>query len=401
MRTFASLRHRNYRLFFSGQLVSLIGTWLQSVAQSWLVLQLTNSALALGLVGAAGGAPLLVLSPVGGVVADRFNKHRLIVGTQLSFMVLALALATLTSLHLVRAWHVMIFAAVTGTVTAVDMPARQAFVVEMVGPRDLMNAIALNSTLFNAARVLGPALAGLLVVAVGVAGCFYLNGASYVAVIVALLMMRLPPLPPRRVTQSVTGELRAGVGYIRARGPLLALFGLLASVSLFASAYAVLLPVFAQDVLHTGAAGFGWLTASGGVGALAAALVVASRARPRYGLQLLGGVGGLCLSLLLLAVSPYFLLSALALVGVGFSMVTFSATANTTIQTLVDDEFRGRVMGLYTLVFVGLGPLSSLLGGTLAHWWGVQVATMLTALLTMLTALGVMARHWDLVRPRS
>ncbi len=178
MRTFASLRHRNYRLFFAGQLVSLIGTWLQSVAQSWLVLQLTNSALALGLVGAAAGAPLLVLSPVGGVVADRLDKHRLIVGTQVSFMVLALALATLTSLHLVRAWHVMIFAAVTGTVTAVDMPARQAFVVEMVGPRDLMNAIALNSTLFNAARVLGPALAGLLVVAVGVAGCFYLNGAS-------------------------------------------------------------------------------------------------------------------------------------------------------------------------------------------------------------------------------
>src|SRR5579864_822331 len=272
-----SLRHRNFRLFFSGQLISLIGTWMQNIAQAWLVYRLTGSSLLLGIVGFASQIPVFILAPIGGAVADRHNRHRIVIGTQTASMVLAFILAALTLGGVVQVWHIMVLAALLGVVNAFDIPARQAFIVEMVGKEDLMNAIALNSSMFNGARIIGPAIAGILVASIGEGWCFFANGVSYVAVIVGLLMMRVQRPARRASAASPWAHIIEGFRFVRGTAPIRALLLLLGLVSLVAMPYTILMPIFADKILHGGARGLGVLMGATGLGALVGALLIASR----------------------------------------------------------------------------------------------------------------------------
>ena len=363
-----ALAHRNFRLFFFGQGVSLIGTWMQNVAQGWLVLTLTNSPFYVGLVSALGSLGVLLLTIYAGVVADRTNKHRLVIVTQALSMLPAFALAALVWTDAVGVWHVAALAAFLGVVNAFDIPARQAFIAELVGRDDLMNAIALNSSAFNAARVLGPAVAGALIGALGVGVCFFVNGVSYLAVIAALLAMRLPPYVPGPRTHSVWAGLREVVAFIRGDRRVSAVVLLMALLSIFGFPYLVLMPVFARDVLHRGAAGYGVMMTAVGVGALAGALAVALLDRRiRKGFTLI--TAGVCFGVLLVAFafSKVYLWSVVLLALTGGTMIVNNALANATIQTVVPDGLRGRVMGFYSFVFVGLAPLGAFQVGALAE----------------------------------
>jgi MFS family permease len=361
------LRHRNFQLFFGGQLISLVGTWMQSVAQSWLVYRLTDSSLLLGLVGFCGQIPVLVLGPIGGITADRHDKRLIIVATQTASMVLALALAVLTLLRLVQPLHVFVLAALLGIVNAFDIPARQAFVVEMVGREDLGNAIALNSSMFNGARVIGPAIAGVLVGAIGEGWCFFANAVSFIAVIAGLVAMRLPPPTARRRGASPIADVLEGFAFVAQTAPIRVLLLLLGTLSLTAMPYAVLMPVFADRILHGGASGLGLLMGSAGLGALLGALRLAGREGVRgLGRVVAVSCAGFGVSLLLFALSRSFWLSAALLLPVGFFMMTQTAASNTLVQTMVPDELRGRVMSVYSMMFMGMAPFGALLAGALA-----------------------------------
>lgn len=364
-----AFHHRNYRLFFSGQLVSLVGTWLQTVAQSWLVYRLTGSAEMLGLVGFAGQGPVFFLASFGGVVADRFDRHRILVATQGVSMVLALVLATLTLGGWVHEWHVFALACLLGTVNAFDIPTRQAFVVQMVGHDDLPNAIALNSSMFNAARLLGPAAAGVLVAAVGEGWCFLINGLSFVAVIAGLLAMDRDAIAPRPApkVESVLATLRGGFAFAAGHRRIRALLLMLAVSSLTGVSYVVLMPIFADKILGGGATGQGILMSASGLGALAGALTLASRTGTvGLGRWIGWGALGLGASMLAFAASPYFWSSALLMVAAGFSMMAQMAATNTLVQAMVPDEFRGRIMALYSMMFMGMAPFGALAAGLLA-----------------------------------
>jgi MFS family permease len=379
--TFArALAHRNFRLFFVGQGISLIGTWMQQVALAWLVFDRTGSSEALGLIGFAGQAPALLLAPVAGVLVDRWNRHRLILLTQTLAMVQAFAVAALVLTDAVSVPAVALLSTFLGVVNVFDMTARQAFLTEMVARReDLANAIALNSSMVNGARLVGPALAGLLLARVGAAVCFLLNGVSYLAVLAALLAMRLPPRPPR-VRTPLRHGLREGLRYAIGFRPIRDLLLLLGLMSLAASTYAVLLPVFAKDVLHGHAETLGWLGTASGVGALAAAMWLASR-RSVLGLGrwVAWSPAGMGLALAVFALSRWLPLSLPALAVAGFAMMAQMASTNTLLQTIVEEDKRGRVMSLYTLAFLGMTPLGSLLGGWLASRYGPQWAVGLAA----------------------
>jgi MFS family permease len=362
-----SLRHRNFQLFFSGQLISVIGTWMQSVAQSWLVYRLTGSSLLLGLVGFAGQIPVFLLAPVGGMAADRWNRHRIVIGTQISSMILASILATLTLLHAVRVWEIVVLASLLGAVNAFDIPARQSFLIDMVGREDLMNAIALNSSMFNGARVIGPAIAGLLVAWIGEGWCFFANAVSYVAVIAGLLMMKLEP--PRQIVMNASPfeHIAEGFRFVRRTKPILAIMLLIGLVSLVAVPYSVLMPIFADRILHGGARGLGILMGATGVGALLAALTLAMR----HGVHGLGRWVGFSamsfgVSLILFSFSNWFLLSVILLVPVGYSVMLQMSSSNTLIQAMVPDHLRGRAMAAYTMMFMGMAPMGSLFAGALA-----------------------------------
>jgi MFS family permease len=362
-----ALGHRNYRLFFAGQLISLSGTWMQSVAQAWLAYRLTGSAALLGIVGFAGQIPTLLFSPAGGLVADRFARRRVLLGTQAASMALALALATLTLSGEVTIGWILVFAALNGVVNAIDIPTRQAFAVDMVGREDLINAIALNSSIFNGARVIGPALAGMLVAKVGEGWCFLLNGVSYVAVLASLAAMRLAPRAAAPLHGSAFARVREGFAFVTRARPVRALLLLLGLVSLSGMPYAVLMPVFTREILGGGARELGILMGFSGAGALAGAVVLAARRSTRG----LGGfvalsAGGLGVALAAFAFSRSFWLSAALLVPVGFFMMSEMASSNTLIQSLVPDAMRGRVMSLYAMMFMGMAPLGALLAGTLA-----------------------------------
>ncbi|HJY86090.1 MAG TPA: MFS transporter [Candidatus Acidoferrales bacterium] len=370
-----ALRHRNFQLFFSGQLISLIGTWMQMVAQSWLVYRLTGSSLLLGTVGFAGQIPVFLLAPLGGVVADRHNRHRIVIATQASAMMLALILAVLTLAGLVRVWHVVVLAALLGVVNSFDIPARQAFLVDMVGKEDLMNAIALNSSMFNGARVIGPAVAGLLVASIGEGWCFFANGISYIAVIAGLLAMKLDRPPEVDLTSSPLEHILEGFRFVRNTAPILALLLLVGMMSLLALPYTVLMPIFADQILHGGAKGYGLLMGATGVGALAGGLALAARS----GLRGLGRVvtlsaAGFGASLIVFAFSRTFALSMVALLSAGFSMMLQMATSNTLIQAMVPDRLRGRVMAAYSMMFMGVAPLGALFAGAVAHKLGAPFA---------------------------
>lgn len=397
--TFRALRHRNYRLFWFGQLVSLCGTWMQSVAQQWLVYRLTDSATKLGIVAAAASLPVLVLSLWAGVLVDRLPKRTVIMATQTAAMLLAFVLAALTWLGVVQFWHVVVLATLLGCVNAIDMPARQAFVPEMVERQDLGNAIALNSSAFNAARVVGPAVAGLLVAAVGEAVAFSLNGVSYLAVIAGLLLMRLPPWEPRAAARTPLLDLLDGLRYV-ARDPLKrALIGALALHTIFGTLHITLMPVFARDVfvvrgvsaLAQGEARLGVLMAAFGVGALAGALSIAALDdRIRAGTRITVGLWLYPLAFILFAIAPSFWLALPMLAAGGWAMITLLATTNTVLQTTTPDGLRGRVMSLYTLVLVGLMPFGNLLAGALADGLGsAPLAVGLGQLVVLATAAAV------------
>ena len=370
-----ALNHRDYRLFFSGQLVSLVGTWMQRVAQSWLVLELTGSPFKLGLINALQSAPMLCLAFVAGAVADRLPKRRVLIGTQTVLMVQALVLAVLVWSGAVQFWHVAVLATCYGLANTLDMPTRQSFVVEMASKEDLPNAIALNSTMVSGARMVGPAIAGLLVDRYGEAWAFGLNGLSFVAVILALAAMQAEGLPGPAQGATLGEDIAAGLRYA-ARTPLVALtLGLLSIVGLFVINHNVLVPLLARDVLHEGAHGFGLLMAGVGMGAIVGALAVATLGRGRPPLALLLGTAGAASGLtLLLAAIRNFWAAMLVLTLVGLSQIVFLASCNTTLQLVVPDQMRGRIMSLYAFVWVGVTPLGSPFVGTIADWYGVAAA---------------------------
>jgi MFS family permease len=371
--TLRALRHRNFQLFFSGQLISLIGTWMQSVAQAWLVYRLTGSPLLLGAVGFSSQIPVFLIAPFGGIAADRSNRQRLVIATQTTAMILAAILAWLTLANRVHVWHIFVLAAMLGVVNSFDIPGRQAFLVDMVGKEDLMNAIALNSSMFNGARVIGPAVAGILVAKIGEGWCFAANAVSYVAVIAGLLLMRVQCVP-RGGTASPIADIIEGFRWVNRTKVIRALLLLIGLVSLVGMPYTVLMPVFADKILHGGARGLGILMGATGMGALFGALTLASKT----GVKGLGrwaamSCAGFGTSIFLFSFSRHFWLSTALLFPAGYSMMLQMACSNTLIQTMVPDQLRGRVMSLYSMMFMGMAPFGALFGGALAHRMGAPV----------------------------
>ncbi len=373
-----ALRHRNYRLFFGGQGISLIGTWMTRVATGWLVYRLTGSAFLLGLVSFAGQIPILVLGPFAGVWVDRLNRHRVLVVTQVLSMLESFALAALALSGVITVLEIILLNLFQGAVNAFDMPARQAFVIEMVEDRqDLGNAIALNSSLVNAARLVGPSVAGLLIAAVGEGYCFLLDGFSYMAVIASLLAMSVVPWTAR-VHQSVMSELREGWDYVRGFRPIWSILLLLSLISLVGMPYTALMPIFAGSILHGGAHTFGFLMAASGVGALIGAFTLAAR-------QSVLGLGRLIpmtaaafgASLIAFAASRQLWLSLLLLVVTGFSFMQQMASSNTILQTVSEDSKRGRVMSFYSMAFQGVAPFGSLTAGAVANRIGAPDTLMI------------------------
>ena len=376
--TLRALKHRNFRLFVGGQLISLIGTWMQTVAESWLVYRLTGSSLLLGMVGFTSQIPVFLLAPIGGIAADRISRRRIVIATQSVSMAVAATLGLLTLTGTIKVWQVMVLAGLLGVVNAFDIPARQAFLVEMVGKEDLMNAIALNSSVFNGARVVGPGMAGLLVAVVGEGWCFLLNAISYVAVITGLLMMRVSRERERvaggtPVEQIVQG-FRFAWGSTAIRDILL-LVGLISGLGM---PYTVLMPIFADRILHGGPSGLGILMSATGVGALAGALFLASRSTVRgLGRWVAIAASGFAISMSTFAVSRSFWLSAAALVPTGGFMIMQMASSNTLLQAMVPDHLRGRVMSMYSMMFMGMAPLGALFAGVLADRIGAPMTVVL------------------------
>lgn len=370
--TFAALKHRNFRLFFMGQLVSLIGSWMQSTAQGWLVYQLTGSKVMLGSVAAAGALPMLVFSVWGGSLADRHSKRTVMLFTQSVMMLLAFAFAGLMWSGRIQPWHILLLAGSGGMAMAFDVPARQAFTVEMTSREDLMNAVSLNSSIFNGARIVGPAVAGFLMAHVGMIWCFVLNGLSFIAVIIGLLMMRLPRFIPPAEQASTGRHVIDGIVYVAGHRPARVMLLLVGMVGIFGWSYSVLLPAYATDILQVGERGYGALLSANGFGALLGALTVATygnRVQPR--LMILGGLWMFSAMLLLLAVVQWFPLALVCLAVGGWGMLLFFSRANTLIQTSVTDEMRGRVMGIWALVFGGMMLVGGIEAGLLSQAAGV------------------------------
>ncbi|HEY1865838.1 MAG TPA: MFS transporter, partial [Candidatus Acidoferrales bacterium] len=337
--TLRALRHRNFQLFFSGQLISLIGTWMQNIAQDWLVYRLTGSSLLLGVVGFAGQIPVFLLAPLAGIVADRFNRHRTVIATQASSMILALILAGLTLTHMIRVWEIMVLASLLGVVNAFDIPARQTFLIDMVGREDLFNAIALNSSMFNSARIIGPAIAGVLVATIGEGWCFFSNGVSYIAVIAGLLMMHLPRQAELEQSGSPIENMIEGFRFARHTTPVRALLLLIGLVSLAVTPYSVLMPIFAGRILHGDARELGILMGATGVGAVTAGLTLASRTGVKgLGRWVWTAATGLGLSLILFSFSRHLWLSVAALVPTGFFLMLQMGSTNTLLQVMVPNR---------------------------------------------------------------
>jgi MFS family permease len=391
-----SLRQRNYRLFCSGQMISLIGTWMQMVALSWLVYRLTGKAAMLGLMSFCNLIPVFILAPLGGLVADRVPTRRLLLTTQTVAMVLALILALLTLTHQVRIWHLFVSALLLGTTNAFDNPGRLVFVARAVPRADLMNAVALNSSMVTAARVAGPALAGILVAAIGEGWCFFLNGASYLPVIAGILAMRFAKAEPSGPVerQSELSRLLEGFALVRRTMPIRSLLLLLGLLSLLGTPYSVLMPIFAAQVFHGSSRTFGLLMGTSGAGALAGALTLACRPHSRgLGRWIAGTALTFGVALIGFAFSRTLWLSLpLMLVG-GYCFMVEMAATNTMIQMMVPDAFRGRVMSIYTMMFLGMAPLGGLLAGLAAHRLGAPVTVALGGAGCMLCG-GVFTLHY-------
>lgn len=394
-----ALNHRDFRLFFFGQAVSLIGTWMQTVGQSWLVLELTDSPFRLGLIGTLQFGPMLCFSFLAGAIADRLPKRRLILATQVALMLQAFTLSLLAWAGHVQYWHVALLAALYGIANTLDMPARQAFMVEMVDRPDLSNAIALNSAGFNSARMVGPAVAGLLVERYGVAPAFALNGGSFLAVILALSAIRAEGHPRREPGSSVRQDVLAGLRYALGTPRVALILALVLAVSLLAINHNVMVPLLARQVLHGGAHEFGLLMTALGTGALlgAAGLALFGRGRPPLSL-LVWAAAAVCAATLLLAATRQFGVAAGMLVLIGLAQIIFTAGCNTTLQLTVPDSLRGRIMSLYAFVFVGVTPIGSFLMGTLAELFGASATYAVGGGLGLLSVAGLAAyasRHPD------
>jgi MFS family permease len=370
-----ALRHRDFRLFWGGQLVSLIGTWMQSVGQAWLVLELTRSPFQLGLVTALQFIPVLLLSPIGGVASDRLRKRHILLVTQATMMVQAFVLAGLVSSGHVRYWHVAVLAAIYGLGRALDIPARQAYVTDLVGRADVPNAVALNSVVFNGARIVGPAVAGLLIGRFGVAPAFFINGVSFLAVLGALLAIRTDGRPDPAGRLGLRAGLVGALSYATGTPTIAFTLGLLVVVSLLALNFNVVVPLIAYGVLHEGARGFGLLMSSVGAGAMVGAVGITLFRRDRPSLAALAGAAAtLCAGIVVLALVGHFAAAAAVLAVLGCCQIVFTTGANTTLQLSTPDALRGRVMGLYALAFAGMSPFGALLVGTVAEHFGVRVA---------------------------
>jgi MFS family permease len=370
-----ALRHRDFRLFLIGQLISQIGTWMQSVAQAWLVLELTKSPLQLGLVSALQFAPILLLSPVGGVLSDRFAKRRVLLISQTAMQLQAFVLAALVWSGRIQYWHVAVLALIYGLGRAIDIPARQSYVTDLVGRSDLPNAVAINSMIMNGARIVGPAVAGLLIAAFGVALAFFLNGVSFVAVLVALVAIRTEGRPDGAGRLGIREGVLGALSYAAATPPVAFILGLMVVVSLVVLNFNVIVPLVARDVLNQDAHGFGLLMSALGAGAVTGALGVAlfRRAEPPLGFLVVSGAT-LCAGLMALALVAHFVLAAAVLALLGCCQILFTTGCNTTLQLTAPNQLRGRVMGLYTVTFAGMTPFGSLLIGYIAERQGVRAA---------------------------
>jgi len=375
MSRLGALQHRDFRLFWTGQLISQIGTWMQSVGQSWLVLELTDSPLQLGLVTSLQFTPILFLSPVGGALSDRIAKRRVLLVSQTAMMVQALVLALLVWSGRVRYWHVAVLAVIYGVGRALDIPARQAYLTDLVGKRDLPNAVALNSVVMNGARIVGPAVAGILIAAFGVAPAFLLNGISFIAVIAALLAMRTEGQPDPAGRLGIREGLLGAVAYAGGTPSVAFTLGLMVVVSLLVLNFNVVVPLVARDVLDQGAHGFGLLMSSLGGGAVTGAVGVALLRTGRPPLSFLASSAtALCVGLLVLSLVGHVGMAAAVLAALGCCQILFTTSCNTTLQLVTPDALRGRVMGLYALTFAGMTPFGSLLVGTVAEHLGVRAA---------------------------
>jgi MFS family permease len=369
---FRALKNRNYRLFFGGQGISMIGTWMQQIALNWLVYRLTGSAMLLGVVGFTSRIPTFLLAPFAGVMADRWNRHRMVIATQALSMVQAMILAVLVLTDKVAVWHIVVLSLFLGLVNAVDIPTRQSFVPDMIEKReDLGNAIALNSSIVNGARLIGPSIAGILIAALGEGLCFLLNGVSFIAVIAALLAMKVRPREKRTSNSHVIEGLKEGFSYAFGFAPIRSVLLLLALVSLMGVPYSVLMPIFAEKILQGGPQTFGFLLGATGVGALVGTLYLASR-KSVLGLgriiviaSTIFGIGLIGFSL-----SRIYGLSLFFMLLTGFGMMVQMASSNTILQTIVEEDKRGRVMSLYTMAFMGMVPFGSIMGGTMASHIG-------------------------------
>jgi len=391
---FAALRHRNFQLYFGGQLISNAGTWMQIIAQGWLVYQLSHSDLTLGIVGFASAIPTLAISPWGGVIVDRVPKRSLLMITQASAMLLAFILAALAFTNNVREWHIILLAAGLGIVNAFDAPARQAFVVEMVGKDDLPNAIALNSMMFNSARVIGPAFAGILLALLGAAWCFTINGISFFAVIIGLWAMQLKPHIAKPRGESSLKQLIGGLNYVSRHSDLSGLLLLALIFSVFGISYSTILPAFVEQILKQGAAVYGWITAATGVGAVTGAFLIASHHGPKWrGSWLRLASVAFPLILAVFAFTIFFPVSLILAFGLGIGFMMEFTLINTLLQTRVDDDLRGRVMGLYTLTFFGFAPFGNLAVGALSARIGLSFAMTLFAMIGLLLSLVVLAKY--------
>ena len=378
---FSSLKVKNFRLYWSGMFISLIGTWIQLTAQSWLVFQLTHSAFLLGVVGFLSSIPVFLLSLFGGVAADRINKKNILLFTQSAFMVLAFMLAVLTQMKLITPGEILLIAVLNGVVMAFDAPSRQAVVVDLVGKEHLLNAIALNSAAFNSSRIIGPALAGILIASIGMSGCFYINGISFLAVIIALLLIKINNGPKRNSKSSAVKDLTDGFRFIKSNRTILILITMVGITSLFGISYVILMPIFANDVLKVGAKGLGMLMSAAGIGALIAALVLARLGDFKYkGRFLILSSLVFSISLVLFSLSKVYLFSLITLILIGGSSVMAIALINTLLQTNVGDEFRGRVMSVFMFTFAGFMPFGNLIAGSLSGVLGVSLTVMLSGI---------------------
>jgi len=386
---FRSLKYRNYRLFFSGQSISLIGTWMQRIAMPWLVYHMTGSALLLGVVGFAGQIPTFLLSPVAGVLTDRWSRYRVLLVTQIISLVQAFVLAILCLLGIIQIWHIVVLSIILGCVNAFDVPARHSFIIDMVEKKeDLGNAIALNSMMFNGARLIGPSIAGVMLATTGEGICFLINAISYIFVILSLVMMKLKPRKDGKQKKEIIKELKEGLNYTFGFPPIRHLIYLLGIVSLMGMSYTVLMPVFVKEILHGGSHTYGFLMGAAGFGALLGALFLASRetviklGRIIPSSTILFGTG-----LIILSFTTNFPLALILMIFIGLGMMMQTAASNTILQTITDDDKRGRVMSFYTMAIMGTAPFGSLMAGWMAKTIGTASTILFGGIVCIIGAL--------------